>query len=311
MVTRSDVDDAAVRIAGLVRRTPILALDRDDCPGPAWFKCEYLQHTGSFKTRGAVNRMLTARESGELDPTVGIVIASGGNAGIANAYAAGVVGVPATVFVPETAPAVKVAQLQALGATVVQRGSEYAAASEAAQAHAAGTGALLCHAYDQPAVVAGAGTMALELWEQLPGPVDTVVVAVGGGGLMGGVAAALEGQARVLAVEPVTCPTLHEALAAGGPVDVPVSGVAADSLGARRIGEIAYEVAVRTGVTGVLVTDDDILAARRSLWSRYRIVVEPGAAAAMAALTSGAYTIEPDERVAIILCGANTHPADL
>ncbi|MBB5869718.1 threonine dehydratase [Allocatelliglobosispora scoriae] len=310
MITRDDVDAATVRIAGRVRRTPLIEGDRPT----SWLKLEYLQHTGSFKARGAVNRVLGARESGELTATGGIVVASGGNAGLANAYAARAIGVAATVFVPETAPAVKVAKLRAMGATVVQHGSEYAVAYEAAVKFAADTGAVYCHAYDQPEIVAGAGTTATELLLQVAGRgagVDTIVVAVGGGGLMAGVAAAVEGVARVVAVEPVTIPTLHTALDRGGPVDVAVSGIAADSLGARRIGDIAYAVAVRTGVQSVLVADEEIIEARRRLWQERRIVVEHGAAAALAALTSGVYRPEPDERVAVILCGANTDPSDL
>lgn len=310
MITHRDVDAAAARIAGRVRRTPVVAVDAGRFPGQVWFKCEYMQHTGSFKARGAVNRVLAARESGELDPAVGIVVASGGNAGLANAWAAATVGVPATVFVPTTAPQVKVDKLRALGATVVQHGVEYAEAYEAAVKHAADRGAVYCHAYDQPEIVAGAGCVGAEIVDQVA-EVDTVVVAVGGGGLMAGIAAAVEGVARVVAVEPHTIPTLHAALASGGPVDVPVSGVAADSLGARRVGEIAYAVAVRTGVRSVLVSDEDILAARRLLWADWRIAVEPGAAAAFAALTSGAYVPAEGERVAVVLCGANTDPGDL
>jgi threonine dehydratase len=276
-----------------------------------WFKLEYLQHTGSFKARGALNRLLAARETGELDPSAGIVVASGGNAGIAYAYAAATVNVPASVIVPETTPSVKVATLRSYGALVELRGAEYAVASDAAVAHAERTGAMLCHAYDQPDMVAGAGTISVELLEQLSGPVDTIVVATGGGGLMAGVAVAAEGVARVVAVEPATCATLRAAIDQGGPVDVPVSGIAADSLGARRLGTIAYEVAMRTGVHSVLVSDDDVVGARRLLWARYRIVVEPGAAAAMAALTSRAYVPADGERIAIVLCGANTDPANL
>jgi threonine dehydratase len=244
------------------------------------------------------------------DPAVGIVVASGGNAGVANAYAAAALGVPATVFVPETAPAVKVARLRQVGASVVLEGLEYASAFEAAQRHVARTGALHCHAYDQPDIAAGAGTLALELVEQVP-DVDTVLVAVGGGGLMAGVSAALEGTARVVGVEPAGAPTLHAALAHGSPVDVPVSGIAADSLGARRLGEIAFDVATRTGVRSVLVSDDDLREARRLLWSGWRIVVEHGAASALAALTSGSYRPASGDRLAIVLCGANTDPSDL
>lgn len=308
MITRVDVDEAGARIAGRIRRTPVFEADAGTVLGQLWFKCEFMQHTGTFKARGAFNRVLASRERGELKDEVGIVVASGGNAGLANAYAAAQLGVPATVFVPETAPAVKVKKLKASGATVVQRGTEYAEAFEAALAYAEETGAVYCHAYDQAEIAAGAGTVGSELLEQL-GEVDTVVVAVGGGGLMAGIAAAVEGRARVVGVEPDNAPTLHSALAAGMPVDVAVSGIAADSLGARQIGRIGFEVAVRTGVRTVLVSDDDIAAARSLLWEEYRIVVEHGAAAAFAALNSGAYAPAEGERVAVILCGANTDPA--
>jgi threonine dehydratase len=311
VIDRSDVLAARERIRGRVRTTPVLELDRDLFGEHACFKLEQLQHTGTFKARGALNRILRAQGDGELDPAVGIVVASGGNAGVANAYAAARLGVPATVFVPETAPAFKVARLEELGASVVLEGSEYAAAQDAAQRAAARTGALLCHAYDQPDIAAGAGTLALELLEQVPDGLDTVLVAVGGGGLMAGVAAALEGRARVVGVEPTTAPTLSRALEEGRPVDVAVSGVAADSLGARRLGEIAFGVATRTGVRSVLVSDDDLREARAMLWSRWRIVVEHGAAAAWAALTSGRYLPAADERLGIVLCGANTDPSDL
>jgi threonine dehydratase len=302
MITEQDVRAAAARIAGHVRRTPVMA------SGPAeFFKLEYVQHAGSFKTRGMVNRLMAA---GAL-PAAGVVAASGGNAGLAAAYAAGELGVPAEVFVPQTAPPVKVAKLGKLGARVTQVGREYAEAYAAAVMHAETTGALFCHAYDDPDMVAGNGTLALELREQLAGGFDTVLVAVGGGGLVAGVAAALHGAARVVAVEPETSAALHASLAAGGPVDVPVSGVAADSLGARRVGTIAYETAVATGLTSMLVSDAAIVHARRRLWDDYRIAVEHGTAAAYAALTGGVYTPEPGERVVVLLCGANTDPSDL
>jgi threonine dehydratase len=310
VITRADVDDAARRTAGLTRLTPVLQADTGAFPGEVWFKCEFMQHTGTFKARGALNRILAAKERGELDPAVGVVVASGGNAGLANAYAAAQLGVPATVFVPAAAPAVKVKKLEAVGATVIQGGAEYAEAYQAAVAHAQRSGAVYCHAYDQLEIAAGAGTVGTELLEQIAG-VDTVLVAVGGGGLMAGIAAAVEGQARVVGVEPENAPTLHAALAAKEPVDVPVSGVAADSLGARRIGDIGFSLAVRTGVESVLVSDSDIATARSKLWNDYRLVVEHGAAAAYAALTSGAYVPKPGERVAVILCGANTDPATL
>ena len=312
----ADVLAARERIRGQVRRTPVLVVE----PGHAWLpgggclKLELLQYTGTFKARGAFNRILATRERGELDPDVGIVVASGGNAGLANAYAATAIGVPATVFVPETASPAKLRRLEQYGAHVEVRGQEYADAYDAATEHVARTGAISCHAYDQPEICAGAGTLGLELLDQLDGlgrEVDTVVVAVGGGGLMAGVATAVEGRARVVGVEPTNAPTFKGALEAGGPVDVSVSGVAADSLGARRLGSIAWEVASPLGVTGVLVDDDAIVAARQAVWDRYRLVLEHGAATPVAALLSGAYRPEAGERVAVVLCGANTDPSDL
>jgi threonine dehydratase len=301
VISRADVTAAAERIGGLVRRTPLVRAD------DVWFKCEYMQLTGSFKARGALNRVLAAAEAGTLDKTAGVIAASGGNAGLAVAYAAAQAGVPAEIWVPTTAPTVKLAKLAALGATVVPHGDEYAVAYEGALARAAATGALYCHAYDHPDMVAGAGTLGLEL----PADIDTVLVAVGGGGLIAGVTTALDPRVHVIAVEPATAPTLHAALAAGGPVDVDVSGIAADSLGARRAGDIAYHVATQRGVTSTLVDDAAIVAARKRLWAEYRIVVEHGAAAAYAALISGAYQPAVGERIVVILCGANTDPSDL
>jgi threonine dehydratase len=239
-----------------------------------------------------------------------VVAASGGNAGLANAYAAAALGVPATVFVPENAPRVKVERLVAYNATVRQVGAEYAEAFAAAMQYVEESGALFCHAYDQLEIAAGAGTLAEEILQDEPG-IDTIVVAVGGGGLYAGVAAAAEGRASVVAVEPFNIPTLHAALDAGRPVDVAVSGVAVDSLGARRVGEIAFDIAARVPPTSVLVDDAAIVAARSQLWSDYRIPAEYGAAAAFAALTSGAYTPAEGERVAVIVCGANTDASTL
>jgi threonine dehydratase len=310
MITRTDVEVARRRIGERVRRTPMVAVGTT-FGGTGWFKLEYLQHTGTFKARGAFNRVISASEDGSLDSSVGVVVASGGNAGLANAFAARALGVPATVFVPENAPTVKVEKLRTLGAEVVLRGTEYAVAHEAAIEHAQVTGALYCHAYDQPEIAAGAGTLGLEILEDLAGKLDTIFVAVGGGGLMAGVAAATEGFAKVVGVEPAAIPTLHAALAEGGPTDVSVSGITADSLGARRIGDIAYDVATRAGVQSVLVSESDIVRARRLLWDEYRIVVEHGAATALAALTSGVYQPAADERYAVVLCGANTDPATL
>lgn len=294
VISDAQLHEAAARLSGRLRLTPVMQV----APG-LWFKLEYLQHTGTFKARGMLNRVL----AGAPDARAGVVIASGGNAGLAAAWAARLAQVPIEVFVPENAPPVKVAKLGSLGATVVKAGQEYAEAFDAAMKRVADTGAIYCHAYDQPEVVAGAGTLGLELLEQVEDP-TTVVVAVGGGGLMAGVAAATSGRATVVGVEPYSAPTLHAALEAGEPVDVKVSGVAADSLGARRLGDIAFDVATKTGVRSVLVSDDDIVAARRELWEKYRILVEHGAAAAYAG-----YRHEPGERTVIVLCGANTDPA--
>ncbi|MCO8274834.1 threonine/serine dehydratase [Actinoplanes sp. TRM 88003] len=300
-IETSDVRAASSLLAGRVRRTPVMRADEN-----LWFKLEQVQHAGSFKTRGMFNQILAAPSL----PEAGIVAASGGNAGLAAAYAARELGVPAEVFVPETAPAVKVAKLGKLGARVVQVGNEYAEAYAAALVAAQSSGALFCHAYDDPFMVAGNGTLGLELLDQLPSGFDTVLVAVGGGGLIAGVIAALPG-VRVVAVEPINASALHSALAAGQPVDVPVSGVAADSLGARRVGRIAYDMAVAFQTPSVLVEDQAIVDARRHLWDDYRLAVEHGTAAAYAALTSGAYVPAPGERVVVLLCGANTNPADL
>ncbi|BCJ45139.1 threonine dehydratase [Actinoplanes ianthinogenes] len=294
MINLADVEAADRRIDGRIRRTPLVEAGPD-----RWFKLEYLQHTGTFKTRGMMNKIL-----GSEVPPAGIVAASGGNAGLAAAYAARRLNVPAEVFVPVTAPAVKVAKLGKLGARVVQVGNEYAEAYAAARER---TDALFCHAYDDPAMVAGNGTLGLEI----AGRSDTVLVAVGGGGLIAGVIAALRDTAKIVAVEPVTSQALHAALKNGAPVDVPVSGVAADSLGARRVGDIAFALATDAKIESLVVEDDAIVDARKRLWDDYRIVVEHGTAAAYAALTSGAYRPAPGERVITLLCGANTNPADL
>jgi threonine dehydratase len=312
VIVRKDVEVASHRIGRLVRRTPVASVvwDSSDGSRQVWLKLEHLQHTGSFKARGALNRVLGAAEQGQIGPA-GVVAASGGNAGLAFAYAAGQAGTTARIFVPVNAPAFKVNKLKALGAEVVQVGDRYHDAHEAMLVDAQRTGALIGHAYDQPEVCAGQGTVGLELVEEIPDPLDVVLVAVGGGGLMAGVAAAVEGAVRVVGVEPENCPTLNAALAAGQPVDVAVGGVAADSLGATRIGTIAWEVALRAQVESVTVTDEDIVRSRRRLWDDYRLVVEHGAATAIAALWSGRYVPEDGARVAVILCGANTSPGDL
>lgn len=309
-VGRGAVDEAAARIGGRVRVTPLVQLEAQGLgpkAPPVVMKLELLQHTGSFKPRGIFNRLLSADIGSE-----GVVAASGGNAGLAVAHAAHELGHPATVFVPETAPPVKVRRLRAYGAEVRQSGATYAEALTAADAYAAASGALWVHAYDQPEVVAGQGTLARELEAQLAASrmdlLDTLLVAVGGGGLIAGIAGWFAGRVRVVAVEPFACPTYAAALSAGEPVDVEVGGCAADSLGASRIGDWCW--AARGWIAGsVLVSDEAIVEAQHLLWERCRVVAEPGGAAATAAITSGAYRPAPDERVGVIVCGANTDPA--
>jgi threonine dehydratase len=302
-----EVRAAAERIAPWVRTTPVLDVEPDAlAPGaPVVLKLELLQHTGSFKVRGAFNRLLASRV-----PPAGVVAASGGNFGLAVAYAAQRLGHRAVIFVPATSPPVKVERIRRLGAEVHVVPGYYADALAASDEHARRREALVLHAYDQPEVVAGQGTVAVELEAQVRG-LDTVLVAVGGGGLIGGVAAWFGGRVRVVGVEPERAPTLHGALAAGRPVDVEVGGIAADSLGARRVGEIAFAIAQRQVERVVLVGDQAIRRAQRWLWTEVRLVAEPGGAAGVAALLDGAYRPSPGERVAVVVCGANTDPATL
>lgn len=307
MIGRADVDAAWRRLEGRIRHTPVLRLERGELGVDAHLvlKLEQLQHTGSFKPRGVYNRVL----SGEV-PEAGIVAASGGNHGAAVAFAAQGLGIPAEVFVPESTPTTKVERILGYGARVAQLGHDYAEAEAASRERAAETGALVVHAHDQAEVVAGQGTVGRELQEQAPG-VDTVMVAVGGGGLIGGIAAWYGDDVEVVGVEPERCPTLREALRAGTPVEVEVGGLAADSLGARRVGEIALSVARQHVDDCLLVADAAIETARQELWSSLRLAVEPGGAAAMAALMSGAYRPRADELVGVVLCGANADPATL
>lgn len=306
-----EVKAAAGRVSGQVRPVSVGAVEPGvlgDAGG--WYAYEFAQHTGSFKARGAANFIGERMESGAM-PEAGVVIASGGNAGLACAWAAARYGVPATVFLPETAPSVKVAGLAALGADVRQVGTEYAAALDASREFAARSGALQSHAYDHPLIAAGAGTLMEEIHAAAP-EVDTVVLAVGGGGLFSGVAAsAHQHGVRVVAAEPVNCRALNAALEAGHIVDVPVDSVAADSLGARRASEAALHWARKGDVASVLVPDEEIVAARQELWDSRRLAVEHSAATALAAVRSGAYRPAPEERVCVVLCGANTDPGDL
>ncbi len=301
MITRTDVDDAGRRIATHVRRTPTLALD-----GATVLKLELTQHTGSFKPRGAFNDVLSRASL----PASGITAASGGNHGQAVAYVASRLGLKAEVFVPEVCPTVKRERIAGFGAVIVVGGAIYDDAQAACTARAALTGAHLVHPFDRDEVMAGAGTVALELAEDDP-DLDTVLVAVGGGGLLGGTLAFYGRDVRVVAVEPERSQALHAALDAGRPVEVGVDGAAADSLGARQIGERPFELASAHLYRSITVSDAAIVTAQRRLWESVRIMAEPGGAAAFAALLSGAYRRGPGERVGIIVCGGNVDPASV
>ena len=305
MIRPSDIEAAAARVAPHVRVTPVIQLEPRAFGSPAQLtlKLELLQHTGSFKARGAFNRILSSQV-----PDAGVIAASGGNHGAAVAFAARQLGHVAEIFVPEPTPDIKVDRLRRYGARVMLAGAHYAEALAASRARAAQTGALEVHAYDQPEVVAGQGALARELEGQVSA-LDTVLVAVGGGGLIGGVAAWFAGRVKVVAVEPERCPTLYAAVQAGEPVDVEVGGVAADALGARRIGALAFDIAIRYVDRVLLVSDEEIRSSQRALWDNLRVLAEPGGGAALAGLRSGKYQPAPGERVGVIVCGGNTDPS--
>jgi threonine dehydratase len=311
-IQRCDIDQALSRLGAVqisfLRKTPLFKLAGSalglSCR-EVWLKLEHLQVGGSFKARGMLNRMLA-----HAIPASGVIIASGGNAGIATAAAAQALSVPCEVFVPLLASEAKRARLRDFGATVFVTGAAYSEAQEACLTRQRATGALLMHAYDQVEVAAGAATLAAEIEAQAGVP-DSVLVSVGGGGLIGGVAAWFEDRSRVVALEPTLAPTLFQARQAGRPVDVPVSGIAADSLGAKRIGVIAWEVSQRHVKDALLLGDDAIRAAQLYLWQELKLAVEPAAALGLAALQSGAYQTRPDETVCLILCGANLDPETL
>ena len=298
---RADIEAARERIEGYVRRTPVLELGSGAFRpgGRVTLKLELTQHTGSFKPRGAFNKLLYSEV-----PDVGVIAASGGNFGLAVGYAARTLGHHAEIFVPSNSPKVKADGIRALGAEVTVVDGYYDEALDASRARAEESGALVLHAYDQPEIVAGQGTVGAELSEQVP-DADTVLVAIGGGGLIGGIGAWYEGRTSVIGVEPETSTSMTAALAAGGPVDVTYGGYAADSLGTKRAGEIAFEIVSKHVERVVLVSGDQILEAQRRLWGEVRIFAEPGGAAAFAALLSGAYVPEPGEHVAVVVCGAN------
>lgn len=306
MISRTEVEAAWGLIRPHVRRTPVIELAAGSLgvTAPLALKLESLQVSGTFKGRGAFHKLLASKV-----PAAGIIAASGGNHGAAAAYAARALGHKAEIFVPTIASPAKVARLRSYGAVVNQVGAVYAEARAASEARAAETGALMVPAYEDEVVFAGAGSVALEFAEQAE--FDTLLIAVGGGGLIAGCAAAIGAVKKIVAVETEGTPTLHEALKAGKPVDVAISGIAADALGASRIGTPNFEVARALVRDSVLVTDEAVRETQRALWDELRIVAEPAGATGLAALRAGAYRPAPGERVATLICGANTDPGSV
>jgi threonine dehydratase len=302
---QAEIKEAAARVKGRVQVTPVMETRGFGLDYPVEMKLEQLQHTGSFKARGAFNTLLSCEV-----PPAGLVAASGGNHGAAAAFAARSLGHKAKIFVPEMAGPAKISLIRETGADLDVVPGAYANALERARAYEAESGAMQVHAYDAPPTVAGQGTCFAE-WEAQGLDADTVLIAVGGGGLIAGALGWFAGRRKVVAVEPETSCALSAALAAGRPVDVEVSGVAANALGAKRIGEICFGLAQAGGLESVTVTDAAITAAQAALWRECRLLVEPAGAAALAALTSGAYMPQPGERVAVLLCGGNIAPDPL
>jgi threonine dehydratase len=306
-LTRRDVAEVAERIGGYVRRTPVVTVDLADfglAPGPLTLKLEQLQHSGSFKARGAFTNLLR-REI----PAAGVAAASGGNHGAAVAYAAGVLGVPARIFVPEVSSPAKISRIRGYGADLVVEGATYSDSFAISQRWIAESGALAVHAYDHPQTIQGAGTTGLELGEQAP-EVTTVLAAVGGGGLLSGICLACSDTARVVGAEPEGAPTMTRALAAGRPVDAPTGSVAVDSLAPRQVGELTFAIISERAHAVVLVSDEAIGDAQRLLWERLRIVAEPGGVTALASVLSGRYRPEPGEHLGVVVSGANTTAVD-
>jgi threonine dehydratase len=295
-ITRAEIAAVEKLIRPYVRRTPVVDPEGD---GRRVFKLELLQHSGSFKARGAFANLLT-REV----PEAGVVAASGGNHGAAVAYAAQKLGKPARIYVPTVASPAKIDRIRSYGAELVVTGERYADALAASEKWAADSGAMQIHAYDQEGALLGQGTVGMEFEEQES--LDTLLVAVGGGGLIGGIAAWYAGKVRIIGVEPVLAPTLSKALEAGKPVDAPAGGIAADSLAPKRVGELMFPLAQKYVEKMILVEDDAILAAQKALWDQLRITAEAGGAAAYAALLSGGYKPTKDERVGVLVCGGNT-----
>jgi len=303
IIDRQQIQEVLPVIAPHIRRTPIMEVDAAEFglrAGSLTFKFELFQHSGSFKARGVFTNMLL-REV----PKAGVVAASGGNHGAAVAFAAMKLGKPARIFVPTVSSQAKQNRIRSYGADLVVTGDRYADALAASEEWAAQSGAMKIHAYDQRETLLGQGTLGLEFQEQAP-EIDSVLIAVGGGGLIGGVAAWYAGDVKVIGVEPEAAPTLAMAMKAGRPVDAPAGGIAADSLAPRRVGELMFPIAQAYVKDVLLVSDEDIVRAQRKLWDALRIAAEPGGAAALAALLSGRYPMKAGERVGVVICGGNT-----
>lgn len=306
-VSRAEIDETAKLIAPYVRKTPVIQVAAADfglAGLPLTFKLELLQHAGSFKSRGAFANLLLRQV-----PKAGVVAASGGNHGAAVAFAAKAMGVPAKIFVPKIASPAKIAQIRSYGTELVVEGERYADALALSEQWVAESGAMPVHAFDQRETLLGQGTVGKEFAEQAP-EVDTILVAVGGGGLIGGMAAWIAGTKKIVAVEPEAAPTLNMARKAGKPVDAPAGGLAADSLAPRQVGQLMFPIAETHVAEVVLVPDEAIARAQQELWRALRLVAEPGGAASFAALLTGRYKPAPGERVGVLLCGGNTTAVD-
>ena len=306
-ISREQIAATYQRIKTHIRKTPVIEIDVTDfglSSSQVSFKLELLQHSGSFKARGAFANLLNRRL-----PQVGVVAASGGNHGVAVAYAAMKLGVSARIFLPNVASSAKIERIRGYGAELIVEGERYADALAASESWISRSGALPVHAFDQTETLLGQGTIGLELESQIP-DLDTLLVAVGGGGLIGGIAGWYAGRTKIIGVEPETAPTLARAFEAGKPVDAEAEGIAADSLAPRRVGELMFPIAKKYVSAVLLVTDVEILQAQEALWKVLRIVAEPGGAAAFAALFSGRYRPRPQERVGILVSGGNTIAVD-
>ena len=299
-LNRDTIAEAAIRIAPFIRKTPVMDVVLPGIENPVCLKLELFQHTGSFKPRGAFTNLVGAQI-----PKPGVAAASGGNHGAAVAYAAKVLGIAARIFVPTISSPAKVARIAGYGATIVQEGANYQEAAALCRDYVRESGALNIHAYDMETTLAGQGTLALELEQQAP-DLDTVLVAVGGGGLIGGIASWYQTRTKVVGVEPQTCNCLSAALTAGTPTTIEPSGLATDSLGASAAGSLMFPIAQKYVDHVALVSDEDIKSAQRYLWTIMQIVTEPGGATAFAALLAGTYKPARNERVGVIVCGANT-----